>query len=547
MTWKGKTDLERRIPWEKSPDATQFARELIDAKLEPLVATVRSENGEERITSDHGVMLLRTSTPLLREEVVRPHHFSRRCLREIWDEVARFKFERGRGRFDAIIVGAPGSGKSRSIVYGLKKLFEAGRTVVLELRRDKNVFAFVPKKTANGRVEYTAWWCEASGLTGGNCAALKSMDSCNIMDATAKLPKNPSGDAQRILVSEPNEENYDDMNKELAETRFVPPWTLEEMCALQEHWSGPEDSKLDRAELLQRFYILGGLPRFVFSNENVFRKALDGVRVAVENLTVETADSLLKGKLPADRWAMKKNNVSSQLVTFFSEPPFHSARTDFVSAFARAVTLSHVYEMLLNSNLKAAGDKLFEQAALGLLARSGSLLAKPLPYTEAGAKQEVYETIKFERGSYLPQVTITRAAFVSAARKLKTEAEIGDDAAPLIVPGASNQPAVDAADARDRFYQITQSPKHDIDCKALKELYTDESGAKRKIKLVFVVHPASKLSSAQRLVGSDDEKREAMEFVQQFVAKVFDAKRVIEVAAPDASAPKARLVPSSAP
>jgi hypothetical protein len=88
-------------------------------------------------------------------------------------------------------------------------------------------------------------------------------------------------------------------------------------------------------------------------------------------------------------------------------------------------------------------------------------------------------------------------------------------------------------------HKITQSPKHEIDCKALKELYTDESGAKRKIKLIFVVHSAYKLNSAQRLVGSDDEKREAMEYVQQFVAKAFEPDRDIDVAAPSASAPEA--------
>jgi hypothetical protein len=103
---------------------------------------------------------------------------------------------------------------------------------------------------------------------------------------------------------------------------------------------------------------------------------------------------------------------------------------------------------------------------------------------------------------------------------------------------------LDAADARDRFYQITLSSKHESDCKALKELYTDESGAKCKIKLIFVVHPASKLNSAHRLVDGDDEKREAMDFVQQFVAKAFEPDRVIEVAAPSASAPKA---PAAAP
>jgi hypothetical protein len=221
------------------------------------------------------------------------------------------------------------------------------------------------------------------------------------------LPKNPSGVAQRIFVSEPNEENYDDLNKEKARTRFVPPWTLEEMCALQEHLTGPEDSQLDQFELLQRFFILGGLPRFVFSSKEIFEKAVDGVRVAVKNLTVETADLLLQSKLSAGKASMKKDNVNSQLVTFFFEPLFQSAKTDFVSAFARAVTLSPAYKMLLSGAAKPACDRLFEQAALGLLVRDGSLLAKPLRYVKPADKQELYETINFERLKHLPQVAVT--------------------------------------------------------------------------------------------------------------------------------------------
>jgi hypothetical protein len=83
--------------------------------------------------------------------------------------------------------------KSRSILYGLQKLFEAGRTVALELRCDKIVFAFVSGKSADGKVEYDACWCEMSDFTEGKCADVKLVDTCYIMDATAKLPKNPSG------------------------------------------------------------------------------------------------------------------------------------------------------------------------------------------------------------------------------------------------------------------------------------------------------------------------------------------------------------------
>jgi hypothetical protein len=256
MTWEGGTDLERGILWKMSCIAAQFARELIEAKLERLTATTRSEDGEERVTSDHGVMLLRTMTPLLDYEVVWPHNLSPphgrhleqggelqvRLLQELIRRHRRRRAGLGQVAFDRVWP---------------EEAVRGGRTVLLELRREKNVVAFVPRKSADGKAEYDAWWCEMSDFKERKCATVRRVVTGYIMDATAKLPKNPSGLTQRILVSEPNEENYDDFNKEKARTRFVPLWTLEEMCALQGHSSELEDSQLDPAELLQRFFIFG--------------------------------------------------------------------------------------------------------------------------------------------------------------------------------------------------------------------------------------------------------------------------------------------------
>jgi hypothetical protein len=105
-------------------------------------------------------------------------------------------------------------------VYGLKALFEAGeagRTVVLELRRDYKVFAFVPRKAADGKVEYDAWWCGASHFRQELCAALKNGDTCFIIDMAAEDTKRRAVTAaQRIMVSCPDPGNFDNMLKEAA-------------------------------------------------------------------------------------------------------------------------------------------------------------------------------------------------------------------------------------------------------------------------------------------------------------------------------------------
>jgi hypothetical protein len=280
------------------------------------------------------------------------------------------------------------------------------------------------------------------------------------------------------------------------------------MCVLQEHWSGPMGTKVDRAELLRRFYILGGIPRHVFDTVIKYQSAVSLLLGDALKLSAQEAHNVLTGKVSPEDFSGDKT-FRPKLASFFPTPPYRTSKIDFVSPYTRALALSHAYETLLNATQRPPGDELFEQAALGLLARSGSLLAKRLPYTKLSSKRKLYETIKFERGTHLPQVAVTQADFVSAARKLKAEAELEPDeaGAPLLVPGVGNQPAVDAVDARDRFYQITQAPKHVITCKAIKELYTDENGAKRKIKLIFVVH--RRASSARRKSSRAATRRSA--------------------------------------
>jgi hypothetical protein len=94
----------------------------------------------------------------------------------------------------------------------------------LELRRDKNVFAFVPRKSADGKAEYDAWRCSLSKFDEGICAAVMREDTCYIIDAIAKDPKQPGVTAaQRIMVSSPHPDNFENMFKEGARPLYTPP------------------------------------------------------------------------------------------------------------------------------------------------------------------------------------------------------------------------------------------------------------------------------------------------------------------------------------
>jgi hypothetical protein len=185
------TEIERGIPWEADKVATKYARELLAAQLQPIIVDMATAGKKEDLHDDHGVQLLKLDTALFRdEEGGNSDHLSRQCIRGIWDEIASSTFGKTRRKLDVVIVGTPGIGKSRSITYGLKKLLEAGRTVIAEFRRDGSVFTFCPKKDSDGKVvECAVWRCGLGSFKPAGCKALKRSETCNTLRTRTKATR----------------------------------------------------------------------------------------------------------------------------------------------------------------------------------------------------------------------------------------------------------------------------------------------------------------------------------------------------------------------
>jgi hypothetical protein len=210
---------------------------------------------------------------------------------------------------------------------------------------------------------------------------------------------------------------------------------------------------------------------------------------------------------------------SSRLVACFSTPPYQTiSKVDFISRYAKIVALSIAYGALFGGPLRLVDDTFFEEAALGLLAKGGTIYIGRLEATAEAAGPRTAVNLNRKGSSVV--VALNQRNFVDEVRKLRDLASIGSEPTPLLVPGVRNQPAVDAADARDRFYQITRADSHGITYGGIAPLYTDPDGRKRKIKLIFIVHPESKLDKAQRFIGcSPSQLEEAGLYVEQYVAR----------------------------
>jgi hypothetical protein len=118
---------------------------------------------------------------------------------------------------------------------------------------------------------------------------------------------------------------------------------------------------------------------------------------------------------------------------------------------------------------------------------------------------------------------VSQADFVQLVRGLPSFAEVKDAPATLVVPLARNQPGVDAADARDRLYQVTCAAKQPIKFSAVEPYLKDADGKMRKVQLIFVIHPKRKKEfSKQEIVNCTAEQRElADKYVEQFAATLF--------------------------
>lgn len=91
------TDIDRGIPWRANKAAVAYARELLGAQLQPIMVDVAKAGEAKQLSDEHGVELLELKSVLVGYEFPdNSQHFSRRCVRLVWDEIALWTFPKGK-------------------------------------------------------------------------------------------------------------------------------------------------------------------------------------------------------------------------------------------------------------------------------------------------------------------------------------------------------------------------------------------------------------------------------------------------------------------
>lgn len=503
----GKTDVERGVPWETDESAAEYARQVVAAPLRPILANVGEIGDEERLCERHGVQLLELDAALMEDEKWCPHHFSRGCAREIWEPIASWSAESEMLRFDVVVMGTTGVGKTRSITFALKRLLQAGRVVILQLQRERMVYAFVP---LGGEQGTAAWKCAMTHFNPNQCRALRDRRTCFIVDSKMDVTA-PVGifAAQRVLVCSAQTIVAENLIAEGAQVRLMPACTREEVLAMWSAWSGP--AKLSRREVCTRFRAIGGVPRFIFARARRFDWHVAAVRAGVCRLDPSRLVRLLAGRAGIAEVG-HEDGFTTDVIAYEPGPLGAAPRIRLISEYAQLLGVGWVYSRLALGRSVGDFNDLYRTAAIGSLLRRTSFAARRL-----GAPERSEERLESNHLGLHPVFTSTLEEFEGRASSLPKAKEIGVELSPLYLPPAGRiEQGIDAAGACDRLYIATRVPDCPVKHAAIAPFYRD---AGVKVQMVFIV-PQALFDSfrAQPIVDCPPSvRRQAHAHVEQLV------------------------------
>ena len=232
-----------RIPWEDHPRGTAYIQAVVGKNYHE----IKCGNGESGPTVSY--MDLRGVPPLVKptghEED--SSHFVSSGTRGCYD--AAFKELTAPQKCSLLVVGNQGIGKSRGLMYLLRRLLvehyakcalvHNTHVVVLDDQESDAVFAIVwCRKVGTTEGKWRVCKCDRLFFAVSMCGALDNEDTVYIVNAAnegssgARAPKVVG--ARRIYVSSPNPANFR-LYKRESKILFMPMWELDELIGAYEH------------------------------------------------------------------------------------------------------------------------------------------------------------------------------------------------------------------------------------------------------------------------------------------------------------------------
>jgi hypothetical protein len=350
----------------------------------------------------------------------------------------------------AIITGTPGIGKSLFMIYLLWKLVKAGKRVLLIYHPHTiyydgkgSVFQF-PSNALPSDIDYSFWnddlWClfDAKG---------KKEEHLNAL---------PYPTCTFVLSTSPRREMVNDFKKPPPPQIFyMPLWNKAELTTIATAFPGV-------ADWMERFRILGGIPRYVLEVTDHSAKAL--LEAACRQCELNDCIKIVG----LNSTITDKSKVVHSLVHITSTHPFTKSSVSYASATALDIIVAnkgaeakHKMAELLESS---AGNPLtaslcgyiFEPFAFELLEKGGDFTCRQLVH--GNKKWKPADTV----------LTIP-----SSTRMVVDKVELGQTQSQLYIPKTKNYTAIDAWIPGIGAFQMTVGKTHDI-----------KGGAKDDLKLL---------------------------------------------------------------
>ena len=339
----------------------------------------------------------------------------------------------------AIITGTPGIGKSLFMIYLLWKLVKAGKRVLLIYHPDIIYY------DGEGRVFH----CPEGSLPSSNELIFWNADLWCLFDAKGKKEEHlsalPYGRCTFVLSTSPRREMVNDFKKPPPPRIFyMPLWNEAELETIASSFPGASD-------WLERFRILGGIPRHVLEVTDYSPKAL--LEAACKQCDLNDCIKIVG----LDSTITEKSKVVHSLVHITSTSPFTQSSVSYASATALDIIVANkgaeakrkMAELLESS----AGNPLtaslcgyiFEPYALELLEKGGQFICHQLVHGNKKLKPaDVVVTIP------------------SSTRMVVDKVESGQTQNQLYIPKTKNYTAIDAWIPEFGAFQMTVGKTHDI-------------------------------------------------------------------------------------
>jgi hypothetical protein len=435
----------------------------------------------------------------------------RAVARVYWDNIAS-------SARNIVAIGSPGVGKSTTIPYLIKKLVEAGKNVMLQVRVNEKFSRYFYYHKVNG-----AWRCDVPNTTDPDAIMylpqLKDPDTVLVVEAHTVRTQFPAImiKCRFVLVCSPRDEYHKDIKGDShgsANRLFYPLWSLEELQAarmiipttVEPAAAAPaaagaasdavsagdpmeplpsitlaSEVHLTAEQIMERYDIFGGVPRLVFLNvSQELRDAMVSQRRAVKKLSYDELRDLLSYESVSSLDGA--NQYSSKIVGFVRTDDTFRSRVELISPHVKRLLfvrhLPVLWSTFSSMTIPAEAGYGFERYCLSLIREGARMEYRVLCGMGAIARSGL-SVVEFGAA--------TRDDMGDPVAAAKQQPANGSPRR-LIVPTSSQHPDYDAllceGDGRFALFQCTVGETHRANAGRIQSI-ADQLGCTAQCPLAF--------------------------------------------------------------